>query len=213
MNIIDSIKNYILKPSQFFEMHREKPKYLIHFIIIGIITLITAIVTNYKQIQFFNNNAGKDMIDLGSANAMTGINSSAIFISIGSIIGFVIGIYIASGIYYAIITGVLKGEGKFSHLVFIVLVTSYPKSIVGLINVFLKKDFSGITTLTDSILSYINIPSLWSLVLMIIGTSVLFNISKKKSAIFYSIIFIIGLAFTVGAFALTSNMVQNLNNM
>ncbi|MFZ7119565.1 MAG: YIP1 family protein [Eubacteriaceae bacterium] len=216
-SVFERIKFYIIKPSQFFEKYKENPKYLFHLVVISMFSMVTALITKYTNAKATNEimhtaTEGMSFAEIESINTAISIANSPILTIVLTMLGLLIGIYLMSTIYYLIIKGVFKGEGTFSHMVILTLVTSYPVKIMGLVNSFTPQSFDSIS-LINTLLSYVNIPSLWSLFLIIVGTSVLFEMSIKKSAIIHCILFLIGFAFAFGSYELSNQYIDNVESV
>ncbi|MFZ7132147.1 MAG: Yip1 family protein [Eubacteriales bacterium] len=215
-SIFERIKLYIIKPKVFFEQYKENPKYLFHLIVITVMTIATALITKYVDANLVDNvmdttTEGMTAEQVESFNTMVDFFDSPIMSVISNIALLLITVYVGAAIYYLIIKVIFKGEGTFNHMVLLTLVTTYPTRIMNLISSFSPTSINP--TFTDTLLSYVNIPSIWSLVLIIVGTSILFKISMKKSAIIHCVLFLIGLAFTLGAYSLNTNLQENYPNI
>lgn len=199
------IKWYIVKPSKFFENFKKNPKILIHLIIITILSAVTAVVAGTKTDEITNQALeGLSGEQLEVTENILGIFSSPAFIIIGAII--MIGItYLVSALFRYLFTKLFKGEVTYKRMFALVLVASYPAIIGGLLKSLFSNPTLDVTTMS-SILSVVNIWTIWQLVLLIIGIKVLFNISIKKSVIINVGIFIVTTLFTVGSAVLNSNL-------
>lgn len=214
-SILERIKLYIIKPKEFFENYKENPKYLFHLIIIAVIACGTYLISNNINKSTVNESLdsasqGLSGQELDIFNSITGLATNPVFGVITTIIGLLISVYVGAAIYYLIIKVIFKGEGTYSHMVLLTLITTYPTRIANLISSFIPATVD--TSFGHAFLSYVNIPSLWSLLLIIIGTSVLFKMSMKKSAIIHCVLFVIGLLWTLGLNGLDS-MTADLNNI
>lgn len=202
-SIFERMKRYIIKPSVFFEKYRQNPKYLFHLIVLIVISVVSGLISS---------NVNKEMLD-GAAYSLTGAEAelvgnvlgfmtSPITIAITAIITSLIGYYIGTFIYYIIVAKIFKGEGKFNHMMIVVLLASYPVQLQTFIKSFFptKIEISLFNTITNSV----NLFTLWQLFLLITGTAVLFNMPKKKSATIYIVLFVIGVIFAVGTFSLNN---------
>ncbi|MGO1367834.1 Yip1 family protein [Senegalia sp. (in: firmicutes)] len=202
------IKWYITKPSRFFEEFKKNPKILIHFIIITILSAVTAVIAGTKTDEITNQALeGLSGEQLEATQNIVGIFSSPAFLILGTILMLTL-TYLISAFFRYIFTKLFKGQGKFKEMFAIVIVSSYPVVIAGVIQSLFSNPSADATTM-DSILSVVNIWSIWQLVLLIVGIKVLFNISMKKSALINIGIFLVTTLFVVGS-AIINN---NLSNM
>lgn len=199
-NIFERIKLYITKPSTFFLKYKKEPKYLFHLIILSIIACVSSLISKYVNANAYNDllnqsTSGLSGQELEMANSITGFFSSPIVVIFSTLIITIIGYYIVSLIYYLIVGKIFKGEGTFNHMVVLMLLASYPVNLLNLARSFspTNLDMSFFNTLTASV----NLFSIWQLILMILGTSVLFNISKKKSSIIFIVLFVVGVLLSL----------------
>ncbi|MBS4539060.1 YIP1 family protein [Clostridium sp. D2Q-11] len=201
-SIFERIKYYLIKPNKFFQNYKENPKVAIHLIILLIISSITAVITKNKAMSAVDENfGGLSGQELESVKNITNIVTSPAAIILMTIV-FSIITYLLFALFRYIFVKLVHGEGRFKQMFAIVLVTSYPVTIVALIKSFLPLDAE--VSMLDSFLSKVNIFSIWQLVLLIIGMSVVFNISKKKSIIINIVIFLVSLSFILGGTYLNS---------
>lgn len=199
------IKWYIVKPSRFFEEFKKNPKVLIHLIIITILSAVSATIIGLKTRELTNETLeGLSAEQLAATNNFTEVFSSPIFIFGISVITVLI-TYLLFALFRYIFTKLFKGEGTYKEMFALVFVTSYPVAIGGLIKSFFYEASLDVTTM-DSILTKVNIWSIWQLVLLIIGIKILFNISMKKSVIINIGIFIVSTLITIGSAVLNSNL-------
>lgn len=208
-SIFERIKLYLIKPSKFFESYKENPKVLIHLVIIMIISAITAMITSSKTPELVEGNVeGVSGEQLEMAKKMTEIFSSPVFV-IGAAIVMIVLYYLAFALIRYMITKISNGEGTYKHMFSLVVVTSYPVVIMGLVKSFLPIDVPTEVSMFDTFLGKVNIFSIWQLVLLIIGMSVVFNISKKKSIIINVVIFLVSLGFLM-AFSYIGTMAPTM---
>lgn len=195
------IKWYIVKPSRFFEEFKMNTKVLIHFIIITVLTAIATLITSSKPIEIT-----ESMTSLQVDIARTANEAPAI--SAGTIAGLIIGpiiLYLLFALVRFAFAKIFNGEGKFKEMLGLVLVTSYPVALGGILTSIIT-DPSIDVSVMDAILSKVNIWSIWQLVLLIIGMKVMFKLSMKKSLIINIAIFLVTTAFTLGGAVLNNNI-------
>ncbi len=201
--IFERIKLYIVKPSVFFEKYKENPKYLLHLIVLTIITVVSGLIsTNVNKQVLEGTTSALSGAEAEMVNNMIGMMTSPITIVLTAIITSLISYYIGSFIYYIIIAKIFKGEGKFNYMMVMVLLASYPVKIQAFIKSFFATNLE--LSLFNTITNSVNLFTLWQLFLLITGTAVLFNLSKKKSATIHIVLFVIGVIFAVGTFSLNN---------
>ena len=199
------IKWYIVKPSRFFEEFKKNPKVLIHFIIITILLAIGTMITSSKTKEIKNEALeGLSGEQLAITEKIADVFSSPAFLVIGTVLVLAF-TYLVSALFRYLFTKIFKGQGKFKEMFAIVIVSSYPVVIAGVIQSFFSNPSLDVTTM-DSILSVVNIWTIWQLVLLIVGIKVIFNISMKKSALINIGIFIVTTAVVVGSAIINSNL-------
>ncbi|MNI09969.1 Yip1 domain protein [compost metagenome] len=130
-----------------------------------------------------------------------------------------IGVYVAAliapvimifgiGLLLLLLNLIVRGEGKYMQFVTIVAFAAFPDMIGGILSGILLSavDAQALTDVTISLgaliqdkgsmlfkaMSLINPFSIWTLVLYIIGSSVMMNVSKKKVAVWIIIIWALG---------------------
>lgn len=218
LSFSEKINIFFTKPSLLFKPKIEKPSYAKNFWILCVITviynLINTMVTKTKTDELMNEMVkGMDAQTAEITKGITGFFSSPIVGSITTIIGFAILVYLASLVYF-LLAKLFKGEGKYSHMVSTYLLASYPIAvgqIVKIIYMLVTKNPIGYNakitpTLASTLMSQFEIFTLWKLVLLVIGISTVFKISKKKSATIIIILFLIGLGFALFSFSAATSM-------
>lgn len=218
LSFSEKINIFFTKPSLLFKPKIEKPSYAKNFWILCAITvvynIITTMVTKTKSDELMNEMVkGMDAQTAQISKGIAGFFSNPIVESFGTIIVFTIGVYLASLVYF-LLAKLFKGEGKYSHMVSTYLLASYPIAvgyIVKIIYMLVTKNPVGYNakitpTLSSTLMSNFEIFGLWKLVLLVIGISTVFKISKKKSATIIIILFLIGLAFSLFTFNAATSM-------
>lgn len=218
LSFSEKINIFFTKPSLLFKPKIEKPSYAKNFWILCAITviynLINTMVTKTKTDELMNEMVkGMDAQTAELTKGITGFFSNPIVGSILTIIGFVILVYFASLIYF-LLAKLFKGEGKYSHMVSTYLLASYPIAvgqIVKIIYMLVTKNPIGFEaqanpTLTSTLMSKFEIFVLWKLVLLVIGISTVFKMSKKKSATIIIIVFLIVLGYSLFTFSAATSI-------
>ncbi|MBS4534719.1 YIP1 family protein [Clostridium sp. D2Q-14] len=199
------IKWYIVKPSRFFEYFKGNPKVLIHFIMIFILNAIATLISSSKTDEITNQlPKGMSAEQIELTQNIKNVFSSPIVVVITTLITVTVTYLIFAGVRY-IFTKLFKGEGTFKKMFSLVLVTSYPVAIAGIFRSIFSDPVVS-SDIMNSVLSKVNIWSIWQLVLLIIGIKVMFNISMKKSVIINVGIFVVTTFITVGSAIINSNL-------
>ncbi|MCM8709543.1 YIP1 family protein [Clostridium sp. SYSU_GA19001] len=204
----EKLKYFFIKPGKVFAQFLEKPKYLGNMLVLAVITCITSVMGSIaakgvmdeildKQTQGLDPAAAQ--MSKGIANVMT---SPAVAV-IGGLVGLVVGIYVSSAIYFGL-AKLFKGEGTYTQMVAVYVLAHYPlvigKFISTVYSVAVKKtiaDPNKAVGFGDVIINALNVFGIWRMVIFAIGISVVFKISKKKSATIVILIWAIGLIFSL----------------
>lgn len=218
LSFSEKINIFFTKPSLLFKSKIDKPSYAKNFWILCAITIIynivNTIVTKTRNDELMNEMVtGMDAQAVELTKGITDFFTNPIVGSIFTIIGFVILVYFASLIYF-LLTKLFKGEGKYSHMVSTYLLASYPIAvgqIVKIIYMIITKNPIGYEatadpTLASTLMSNFEIFKLWKLLLLAIGISTVFKMSRKKSATIIIIVFLIILGFSLFSFSATTAM-------
>lgn len=198
--------NIFIHPAQFFKqwIAKEKVSLLIPILIITVIGLLSGIIAG---------NA------VSSMNIPTEQMAMVKGIAIGSgILSSIIGLGIAVVIKAGIFNFVLKkmgGEGSFKTAVYVVGLSYFPKICQCILNIFFQKpidmnkvyEFDWVPFLAG-IFSIFNI---WQIVLTIIGLSVVYGLSYKKTAIPVIGLEVLSAGLTLGTTLLTANSMAGLS--
>jgi len=216
LTLVEKLKFFFIKPQKLFEQFIEKPKYLINLIIIAIISSITSVVSSKvskkivqetmdQQIQGIDPSAAQ------MAKGITDIMTSPVVVIITGIISLLILIYLSSAIYFAL-AKMFGGNGTYKQMVSTYVLAYYPVAVGNLISAISKLNTNSITanvTIGDALIKAFNIFGLWRMVLLAIGISVVFKLSRKKAAIIVIIIWAVLLIFSLISVGFTQTM-QNM---
>lgn len=169
--------NLFIHPVKYFTQIKEKEK--ISLIIPIVILVIIGIISGFR--------AGNALSGMGlPADQVAGIQALAIGAGVFSgIIGLGITVVVKAGIFHFILKK-MKGTGTFKLGVYVVGISYFPKIFQGIINLLFQKpvdptvvyQFDWVTLLAG-IFSIFNI---WQLFITIIGLSVVYGVSYRKTA-------------------------------
>jgi len=172
--------NLFIHPVQFFKqlMSREKISLLVSVIILIVIGILSGLIAG---------NAVSTM-DMGIAEDQM---SMVKWITIGTgvfsgIIGLGIAVVVKAGIFNFVLNK-MGGTGKFKTAVYVVGLSYFPKIIQSILSLIFQKpidltkayEFDWVAFL-GGIFSIFNI---WQIIIVIIGLSVVYGVSYKKTAI------------------------------
>lgn len=110
-----------------------------------------------------------------------GFLNNPISITIETIALVSAGFFISASICYFIIGKLFNGGQSFEHMMSVMVVSGYPPAAYSLFNSFFPKDMDE--DLIQSLLSVVNVSTFWNIFLIIVGISVVFNISREKSMV------------------------------
>ncbi|WP_371877685.1 YIP1 family protein [Clostridium pasteurianum] len=190
------------KINNIFEIFIERPTYLLQFIIIGIISMISNLIL-YK----FNNKSNLNIQQ--SDNYIIKIFQMPITQFIFEIIAILLIIYIVSLIYYIFLKFIFKFKGVYKQVICIYSISYIPVIISEMIKNFYYifiKHISNIEKINipintpsyiNIILNSINIFYLIQFVLIYLGLHITFKYSKKKSFFIVILFWIIPLTISL----------------
>jgi hypothetical protein len=214
---IADVFKVLYEPTAVFERVRERPKFLMPFLVICVVQIVIYVV----NMPFLK--AGMQA-QMAQAQAPAGGPDPTKFLAIGAVfIPVFIGIALLLGaLILWVLVSLVGGDGKFGTLLSVCTYASVPSvillAVVGTI-VLHMKGVGGITSPQDmqpalgldllspgtrgflgATLKAINPFGIWGLVLTAIGVSVTHRVSKGSGYIVATIAFLIGVAIT-GIFA------------
>ncbi|HEY5556517.1 Yip1 family protein [Acetobacterium sp.] len=170
--------NLFIHPVKYFTQIKEKEK---TSLIIPIVILVTiGIISGFRAGNVLS---GMEL----PADQAAGLQALAIGAGIFSgIIGLGIAVVVKAGIFHFILKK-MKGTGTFKSGVYVVGIGYFPKIFQGIINLLFPQTIDPITvsqfdwvTLLAGVFSIFNI---WQLIITIIGLSVVYGVSYRKTAI------------------------------
>jgi len=227
MNVFDKIIGIFVSPQETFQEINKKPNWLVPFIIIVIVTLIS----QYLLLDITLN----DQIEAMKARGMTGEQMQMAQDRMQGpmkYIGFIVApIFILlawlilSGILLFTGNTVMGGKAKFVNVLAVVSWSSVIGIVQAALRTYLiisKGTSFGVTTslaillptpqigesktILYRLLSRFDIFTIWTLILWIIGLSVVYNFSTKKSATMVLTLWTIYILFVVGVGSLLGGM-------
>ncbi len=215
-SLLDVLK-VLYEPSAVFERVREKPSFLVPYLVICAVQ----IVIYFVNMPFLR--AG--MAAQFAARPAGGPDPSK-FLWIGAVfipVGFAIGLLIGAGLLWVLVS-IFGGEAKFSRLLSVTAYAAVPAvvllTIVGAAVLQMKgvgqitspQDMQpalgvdllapGATGFVGAALRAVNPFTIWGLVLTAIGVSTTHRLSKQTGYIVATVSFLIGVIITGGAAAI-----------
>ena len=174
MNLI----NLFIHPIKYFKEIGEKEKVsllapIVILVIIGVLTGLTA-----------GNTVSSMELPKEQSGAIQGL---AIGFGIFSgIIGLGIALVLKTGIFHFVLKK-MKGNASFKSAIYIVGISYFPKIFQGILNLIFQKPLDLNTIYEFNLVNYlagiINIFNIWQIVLTIIGLSIVYGVSYRKTAI------------------------------
>jgi len=174
MNLI----NLFIHPIKYFKEIGEKEKVsllapIVILVIIGVLTGLTA-----------GNTVSSMELPKEQSGAIQGL---AIGFGIFSgIIGLGIALVLKTGIFHFVLKK-MKGNASFKSAIYIVGISYFPKIFQGILNLIFQKPLDLNTIYEFNLVNYlagiINVFNIWQIVLTIIGLSIVYGVSYRKTAI------------------------------
>lgn len=198
--------NLLIHPIKFFKQVSERGKIslLIPIIIIVVIGCLSGIV------------AGNAVGTMNLPEEQIGMVRVVSIVT--AIISGIIGLGVAMSIKAGILHFVLKklgGVGSFKTAAYVIGLTYFPKIIQTLLNIFFQKPIDLTTvsqfdwvTFLGSVFSIFN---LWQVALIVIGLSVIYGVSYKKTAICVIGLEVLTAAINLGISLLTVSSMSNIS--
>lgn len=215
-SLLDVLK-VLYEPSAVFERVREKPSFLVPYLVICVVQV---------AIYFVNMPFLKAGMAAQFAARPAGGPDPSKFLWIGAVfipVGFAIGLLIGGGLLWVLVS-IFGGEAKFSRLLSVTAYSAVPAvvllTIVGAAVLQMKgvgqitspQDMQpalgldllapGATGFVGAALRAINPFTIWGLVLTAIGVSTTHRLSKQTGYIVATVSFLIGVIITGGAAAI-----------
>lgn len=205
------MKNFFIKPSRIFEKYKENPKFAVSFIIIGLFTFISSVITyiatkdQLREIALKSaektSHGNQEAIDIA-----VNIATSPVIHVIGSLLtaAFAIGLIALLAFIYYLLVRIFKGSITYIQAISVyslsyiaVAIGSVLKSVY--IVIFGQNISSDKISYLNSFLAYFNIFKIWQIVLLALGLSIVsIKISRKKAIAMVLIVTLIGIGLVLG---------------
>jgi len=176
--VIMNLINLFIHPIKYFKEIGEKEKVsllapIVILVIIGVLTGLTA-----------GNTVSSMELPKEQSGAIQGL---AIGFGIFSgIIGLGIALVLKTGIFHFVLKK-MKGNASFKSAIYIVGISYFPKIFQGILNLIFQKPLDLNTIYEFNLVNYlagiINIFNIWQIALTIIGLSIVYGVSYRKTAI------------------------------
>lgn len=215
LSAAEKIKYFFINPGKVFEEFRDKPTFLIKFLIIGLGVIISAFAEStqkealiQKSIELLQKNNYPSQY-LETAKKASEIALSAPVLIVEGLLRIAVLIAFLSFIYW-LLTRIFNGENNYAETVAVYSLAYIPQTIYSLlcsVYIVVTHTMPGANaannpTLLSTAFSGFNIFKLWQIVLLIIGLAKVGNISKKKAAFIVILVTLLGVAFNAGSFAI-----------
>ena len=194
--------NLLIHPVRFFrnQLEKEKLTYWIPILIIIAVSVMTGIIAGNTATQL---DLPEDQVAMVKVvSIVSGI--------IGSVVSMTAGWLIKSGLLNFVLKK-MNGEGDFKKATYAIGVASFPMVFHAIFNLIFQEPVSLEMAYEFDWINFLsgifNVFSIWELVLTIIGLSVFYGLSYKKTAIP-----VIGLKLLVAAVSLVISLVS-LNSL
>ncbi|KNZ40975.1 Yip1 family protein [Acetobacterium bakii] len=201
MNLI----NLFIHPKKYFTEINEKEKFsllapIVILVIIGVLTGLTA---------------GNTVSSMGLPEEQMGsIQGLAIGFGIFSgIIGLAIALVLKTGIFHFVLKK-MNGTASFKSAIYVVGISFFPKIFQGIINLLFQKPLDLNTIYEFNIVNFlagiINIFNIWQIALTIIGLSIIYGVSYRKTAIPVIGFEVVAAGFTLVTTLITANSMAGI---
>lgn len=215
MEAVANLVQVTVKPSRVFERIKEKPSWWIPIILLVITTVVAAIISaplsaEFAQQQLLKSADKMSPEQLAQTKQMINSPFVTVMAGVSSFIGIILVILIQAGLLHLAVS-MFGGSAKFSVGFATVAFAQVPIMIqqvfysiyMATSGKLVKPGFSGmlssdqLATPLGAFLSRLDIFSIWSIVLIAIGFSITYKISKGKSGTIAVGYWLIGTAFAV----------------
>lgn len=216
MSIGEKIKNFFINPGKLFEETNKKHKFGVMLIIIGVVSLISTMVSYYFTKDYLidiaiNNAATKDpqSAEMYANTIKNYMNSPAgmIVTAVSAMVVLYIMIFFVTFIYYLGIR-LFSGECTYKQVLSVycisyitILISSVYEAVYSFINK--APSASQATTILQQFANSISILGLWQLVILVYGLSTISKVDKVKTTAIVLVVYVIGIGITVGTFAIS----------
>jgi hypothetical protein len=206
----EKIKCFFINPSKLFASIKEKPIYIVPFIIAVVVAIFNVVITFTLGKEAMIESVTESLKGNPAADTAINIATSPAMMVIGVITGsagVLIGIVISALIYWAF-AKLFKGEIKITEMISVSAVCYITTAIGSLIktlyllianNPIVASTKVASATFTDILINSVNIFTIWKMVLLVFGISVVANLSKKKAIAVVLIVFTLGVLFSYGS--------------
>jgi len=202
LGFMSRVSDYIFNPSKFFEYSKEKSK---SFLAIIFVVITSAILQSTTL-----------AISSGDASIVKelGKDGSAVLNKLSKIYGLFIGgvgslfsILLVSLIFLACVKFILNGNLKYKNILSVYSYSLIPTALLNITYIIVYKCTNSIDSdLFSIIIKKVNPLTIWGIVILIIGTSVVANVSIKKSAILFIVITFISIGMTIATYLIASGI-------
>lgn len=197
LGISEKIKCYFVNPKRFFQDSKKKSSWVILFLLIVISALVL-------QVKVFTITASG--LDLGAGS---GQDSAAIVAKVAMLVAVITGIivsvvtiFLSSLVIRLCVKYALKGDISYKQVLSVYCFSNIPIIILNLISIAIYSIIgtSSISTdLVTTLIRQVNPLTIWSVILMIIGISVVSKVSIKKSAGLFILLTLLSLTTTIAS--------------
>lgn len=224
MNGLSRLIGIIVSPTKTFEAIRQKPAIWIPMLVLLLVPAAyyffmwdylapAMIITLEEQAAMYGTEVTPDMMDLQMNIAKYSTYATGI--------GFII-VNLISAVYYLIANSIANGDAKYKHLLsmslyismigLLSLLVSAITTILGMdpttpltsVASFLPASMYG--TVIYALLSTVEVFSIWSIIITVMGLRIVANMSKKASIITVAISYVFTTGLVVGSAVLTQVM-------
>lgn len=218
MNFFQKLIKIFTVPSEVIQDIKESPKFILPFIYVFVVTVITKIIQRpmieLQQQEIQNLYLERYGVDIFSLSQKGLINSNSIVTNVfGSLIGLWV-VWLISSVFLLIVSKILKGKSTYKQLLSLVIhagmLTSTLTLIATPVDLLLNRSstvFSlsvlypggNMTSFLYNILSAMTLFSIWAVIFKGMGLYILNDFSKKKGYLASVFLYIFSILFAAGS--------------
>ncbi len=215
MEAIKNLSLVLIKPSRVFEWIRENPKWWVPVIVLIITSVVIAVISaplsaDFAQKKLLSSSSNASPEQLAKSKQIMESPILPVIAAVSAFIGIIITILIQSGLLH-LGAYVFGGRAKFTVGIATVAYAQVPIIIQQIIqSIYMaasgKLVMQGLSALIPgdqiatplgALLGRIDIFSIWSIILLIMGFSITYKITKGKAAVITIGYWVLGTVFVI----------------
>lgn len=211
LGLLNKLKYFFVNPKVFFKDNKVKNSWFLLFLLIVFSTSMLQAKT--MTIATLSLDVGGNLGEEGTAIIS---KLSMIFGLVTGTLGSAVSILFSALIILLCVKYMFKGVVTFKQVLSIYCFSSVPKIILNVLLLATYNKFSDaflLSDLTNLIIRNVNVFTIWFVILLVIGISVVAKVSMKKSIILFLILSFLMITFTIGSYFITDGMGNDISNL